>query len=96
MDDKTDYITSMREANDFQQNAPLGNFYSKNLDTFYGALNNLIPGVINKYPQSEIIFITPQKNNFKNKSKNYPNLFPKNKDGLIQSNHVNVIKNNYI
>lgn len=92
MDDKADYITIMGGVNDFQHSVPLGNFYSKNLATFYGALNNLIPGVINKYPQSEIIFITPTKNNFKSKSKNYPNSFQKNEVGLIQNDYVNAIK----
>ena len=38
------------------------NTSSSRIDTFYGALKNLCEGLLNKYPNKTIMFITPMKN----------------------------------
>ena len=44
--------------NDWAQNVPLGDITSKNTDEFYGALNVLIPKLIQKYPKAKIVLLS--------------------------------------
>ena len=62
MDDNADLITVMGSTND--SDVPLGDWDSTDTSTFYGALNELITGLIKKYPDKKIAFFTPiQKKN---------------------------------
>jgi lysophospholipase L1-like esterase len=61
LDNSADLITVFGGVNDKNKNIPLGTATSTDNNTFYGALNNLITGLINKYPSKLIVFITPMK-----------------------------------
>lgn len=87
-----DYVVVMGGINDFQHNVPLGDPRSKDIWTFYGALNILAHELLDQYPMAKIIFITPMKNNFHHPTKKYPTTLDKNKQGLYQIDYVNAIK----
>ena len=57
MSDNADLITIMGGTND--GSVKLGTWESTDTSTFYGALNVLIQGLINKYPNKKIAFFTP-------------------------------------
>ncbi|MFQ7821422.1 SGNH/GDSL hydrolase family protein [Clostridium sp.] len=57
MNDSADLITVMGGTND--NAVKLGSWNSTDTSTFYGALNVLIQGLINKYPNKKIAFFTP-------------------------------------
>lgn len=57
MSDEADLITVMGSTNDGK--VKLGTWDSTDTSTFYGALNVLIQGLINKYPNKKIAFFTP-------------------------------------
>ena len=57
MNDDADLITVMGSTND--GSVKLGTWDSTDTSTFYGALNVLIQGLINKYPNKKIAFFTP-------------------------------------
>lgn len=57
MSDNADLITVMGVSND--ETVPLGEWNSTDTTTTYGALNVLIKGLLNKYPDKKIAFFTP-------------------------------------
>lgn len=57
MSDEADLITIMGSTND--NAVKLGTWNSTDTSTLYGALNVLIQGLINKYPNKKIAFFTP-------------------------------------
>ena len=57
MSNDVDLITVMGGTND--GSVKLGTWNSTDTSTFYGALNVLITGLINKYPNKKIAFFTP-------------------------------------
>ena len=60
MDDDADVVVIFGGTNDFGHgDAPLGEMSDRTYDTFYGACHTLFSGVINKYPTSEIVIMTP-------------------------------------
>lgn len=60
MDDDADAVVVFGGTNDFGHgNAPLGSFGDSEPNTFYGALGALMSGLIEKYPNAQIIFMTP-------------------------------------
>lgn len=62
MTNDADYIGVFAGTNDDVANVPIGNdsdSYSGGQLTFKGALNNLCTGLIDKYPNKKIYFITP-------------------------------------
>ncbi|MCB2306032.1 SGNH/GDSL hydrolase family protein [Clostridium estertheticum] len=92
MENSADIITILGGVNDFQHDVPLGKTDSFDPHYFYGALNTIISGLLEKYPDKQIIFMTPMKNNLKNPTKNYPDSFSFNKLNLKQIDYVNAIK----
>ncbi|MDD3224380.1 MAG: SGNH/GDSL hydrolase family protein [Clostridium sp.] len=92
MENNADIITVLGGVNDFQHDVPLGDASSFDPHYFYGALNNIISGLLKKYPDKKIIFMTPMKNNFVHPTKNYPDSFSCNKLNLKQVDYVNAIK----
>ena len=61
MDDDADLVTVFGGINDLLHRVPLGTMDDTDGTTFYGALKLLCEGLINKYPNSKIIFFTPLK-----------------------------------
>lgn len=59
MDDDLDYIVVFGGTNDYAYQIPLGNENSTNVEEFFGGLNTLISGLIEKYPGKPILFLTP-------------------------------------
>lgn len=59
MDNNLDYIVVFGGTNDYAYQIPLGDENSNNIETFNGALNTLITGLIEKYPGKPILFLTP-------------------------------------
>lgn len=59
MTDDADIITVFAGTNDFGNSVTLGDITSTDTGTFYGALNVLCKGLIEKYPGKRIGFITP-------------------------------------
>ena len=58
MEDDLDYIVVIGGANDNAKGHPIGENTDQTIDTFKGALNVLIKGLLNKYPTSKILFMT--------------------------------------
>ena len=68
MKDGADYVVVLGGANDKRLHIPIGDTDSTSPETFCGALNVLIAGLIEKYPKARILFMTnynrwPSKNN---------------------------------
>lgn len=61
MSDTADLITVFGGVNDFLHNVPIGVMGDTGTTTFYGGLKTLIEGLMQKYPNSNIEFITPLK-----------------------------------
>ena len=60
MDEDADIIVVFGGTNDFGHgDAPLGNIDSRSEYTFYGALHSLYTKLIEKYPTSRIVILTP-------------------------------------
>lgn len=60
MDDDADVVVIFGGTNDFGHgDAPLGSFDDRDPYTFYGACHTLYRGVIEKYPESVIVIMTP-------------------------------------
>lgn len=93
MKNDADIITVLGGVNDFHHDVPIGDISSFDPYYFYGALNNIISRLLEKYPDRKIIFITPMKNNFVHPTKNYPDSFSFNKLNLKQIDYVNAIRN---
>lgn len=74
MIDNLDYICVLGGINDYFGNVPIGKTDSEDTTTFNGALNVLIKGLINKYSNKKICFLTPlNKRNASNKLIDYVN-----------------------
>lgn len=60
MDSDADFVIVFGGTNDFGHgDAPLGNMEDRTPETFYGACHTLMRSLIEKYPASTIIFMTP-------------------------------------
>lgn len=60
MDADADIVVVFGGTNDFGHgDSKIGDFESRDEYTFYGAMHSLCIKLINKYPNSEIIFMTP-------------------------------------
>lgn len=60
MDDDADLVVVFGGTNDFGHgDAPIGSFEDRTPYTFYGACHTLFEGLINKYPDSTIVIMTP-------------------------------------
>lgn len=60
MDSEADIIVVFGGTNDFGHgDSKIGTMESRDEYTFYGAMHSLCNKLINKYPESEIIFMTP-------------------------------------
>lgn len=60
MDDDANVVVIFGGTNDFGHgDAPLGTMSDRDVYTFYGACHYLFEGVINKYPNSTIVVMTP-------------------------------------
>ena len=67
MDDDADVIIIFGGTNDFGHGmARLGTFGTMDPRTFYGALRTLCENMLNKYPEAEIVFLTPLHRCFEN------------------------------
>ncbi len=60
MDDNADIIVVFGGTNDYDHgDADFGTRYMSTPETYYGAVNYLMKGLIEKYPTSDIVFMTP-------------------------------------
>lgn len=60
MDADADVIAVFGGTNDYGHgDAPIGDFSSRDEYTFYGAMHVLCEKLINKYPEADIVFLTP-------------------------------------
>ncbi len=60
MDDDADIVVVFGGTNDYGHgNAPFGTEDDRTPDTYCGALHFLMRGLIEKYPNAEIVFLTP-------------------------------------
>lgn len=60
MENDADAIVVFGGTNDYGHgDAAFGNFESRESDTFYGALHTLCEKLLNRYPNADIIFLTP-------------------------------------
>lgn len=60
MEDGADVIVVFGGTNDYGHgDAPFGTFEDRTMDTYCGALHYLMSGLIEKYPTSVIVFMTP-------------------------------------
>ena len=60
MEDDADIIVVFGGTNDYDHgDADFGTKYMTKPDTYYGAVNYLMKGLIEKYPTSTIVFMTP-------------------------------------
>jgi lysophospholipase L1-like esterase len=84
-----DLFTILGGVNDFNKNIPMGTFLDTDQTTFKGALNVIISGLKGKFPNANIVYITPMKNN---KVSGFTPSFTANGIGLKQLDYVNAIK----
>jgi len=56
---EADLISIFMGTNDYGHDTPLGTIDDKTDVSFYGALNVIIPALLEKYPDATIVFITP-------------------------------------
>lgn len=56
-----DIITLMAGTNDFSQNVKIGLINSSDVTTFYGALNFVVKTLLENYPSTRIILLSPPK-----------------------------------
>lgn len=59
MDNDLDYILVFGGSNDYSYQIPIGDETSDDITSFYGGLNTLIKGLIEKYPGKPLLFLTP-------------------------------------
>ena len=60
MDDNADIVVVLGSTNDYGHgDAPFGLTSDRTPDTFIGATHYLMKGLIEKYPEAEIVFMTP-------------------------------------
>ncbi len=60
MDENADLIVVFGGTNDYGHgDAEIGAFTDRTKDTFYGACHELMTKLINKYPDAQIVFMTP-------------------------------------
>lgn len=60
MQENADIVVVFGGTNDYGHgDAPIGEFSDKTSDTFYGACHELFQKLINKYPESIIVVVTP-------------------------------------
>lgn len=60
MDADADIVIVFGGTNDYGHgDAPMGNFESRDVKTFYGAMHCLCIQLLNKYPNADILFMTP-------------------------------------
>lgn len=60
MEDDAELVVVFGGTNDFGHgDAPIGNMDDREPSTFYGACHHLMKGLIEKYPESTIVFMTP-------------------------------------
>ncbi len=59
MDDDADYILIFAGTNDISASVTIGEEDSEDESEFYGALNSICQGLMSKYPNGKIGFITP-------------------------------------
>jgi lysophospholipase L1-like esterase len=60
MDDDADVVVVFGGTNDYGHgDAPMGNMSDREPNTFYGACHYLFEGLIKKYPNAEIVVMTP-------------------------------------
>ncbi|MBW0223531.1 SGNH/GDSL hydrolase family protein [Lentilactobacillus parabuchneri] len=87
MDKSADYIVVFGGINDFVNNVPIGTIGNKDPHKFLGALDIIINGLNDHYPDAVLIFMTATKSSFAHSSKPYPNSFQKNAAGNTQANY---------
>lgn len=81
MDDDADLVLVFGGTNDFGHgDAEIGFFEDKTPDTFYGALHTVYRGLIEKYPCSKIVILTPL------------HRLEEKRDGRELKNYVNIIR----
>lgn len=89
MDSGADVIVVFGGTNDFAHgDATIGDFNSRSEYTFYGAMRILCEKLINKYPDADIVFMTPlhrETEDVKTKDNGTPNEMP-------LSGYVSIIK----
>lgn len=85
MDSNADVITVFGGTNDFGRNQPLGTMADRTNDTFYGAMHVLLTGLLNKYFDRKIGFIS-----LHHFGTGY--FAEKNSFGLIKSDYVKATK----
>ncbi len=60
MDNDADIVVVFGGTNDYGHgDAPFGSFEDRTMDTFCGALHYLMRGLIEKFPEADIVFLTP-------------------------------------
>ena len=85
MDDDADVVIVFGGSNDYGHgNAPFGTDSDRTPDTFCGAVHFLMEGLIRKYPESTIVFLTP----LHRENENAPSMG----NGLPLKNYVDQIK----
>ncbi len=84
MSDDADIVVVFGSTNDYGHgDAPMGEASDRTPDTFIGATHYLMRGLIEKYPTSTIVFLTPMHR----ENENVPN-----QNGYILKQYVDVIK----
>ncbi len=61
LDLSADAIVLFGGVNDFCRAVPLGAMGERDVHTFYGALGYLARGLVSRYPEAKVVFMTPAK-----------------------------------
>lgn len=83
LDENADLIVVFGGTNDFGHNSKLGELGDETEWTFYGALNILYRNLIEKFPKTKILVVTPMRREIENEP---------NEHGKILKDYVKAIK----
>ncbi|QUC03568.1 SGNH/GDSL hydrolase family protein [Atopobium sp. oral taxon 416] len=85
-----DVIVVFGGVNDFERAVPLGKMGSEDPHTFYGAVNTLVTGIVGRYPEAQVVFLTPCKSGGVVR-KGLPPFYQKNEVGEYEEAYADTV-----
>lgn len=86
-----DVILLLGGVNDFQHDVPLGKPGDTDTTTVCGAMETILTGLLTQFPTAQLVVMTPMKERFQHPTKNYPDSFTANGQGLVEEDYAKAI-----
>ncbi|WP_163199114.1 MULTISPECIES: SGNH/GDSL hydrolase family protein [Bifidobacterium] len=91
MDPDADIVLVFGGVNDFNYGLPLGGMGDTDVRCFFGAVDTLIRGLVHRYPDADIVFMTSAKTGGVDHG-HFPAFFDHNAAGLQQADYADAMK----